>query len=82
MADMVIQLADTDANRLLWLVQNQAAIGPIWQEYWADMANTINQQLDLQRRGGFFQCSACKEPEAVIDKMSGHFVIAIEAENR
>lgn len=79
MADMVIQLPDTDAARLLWLVQNQAAIGPIWQEYWATMANTINQQLDLQRRGGFFQCAACTETE--IDKMSGHFVIAIEAQS-
>lgn len=41
----LLQLADHDANRLLWLVQRVATDTPIWERYWVDLANKINHQI-------------------------------------
>jgi len=57
----VIQLNEHDAQRLLELVQNQAATGVIWNEYWERIAHEIRQCLHSQENGTFFQCAACVE---------------------
>jgi len=48
---VVIRLTEPDAERLISLVQNRAATGLIWEQYWADMANNLWQQLWPQRSG-------------------------------
>jgi len=58
---VIIELNDHDANRLLTLVQREAATGKIWNDYWAAMANRIAQHLEQQKNEHFYQCSACFE---------------------
>lgn len=42
---ITIELCAPDAHRLLWLVQNAAA-GPVYDAYWAQIANHIRQNID------------------------------------
>lgn len=42
---ITIELSATDAHRLLWLVQ-AAAAGPVYDDYWAKIANHIRQNID------------------------------------
>jgi len=43
---ITIELLETDAHRLLWLAQNAAAGGRVWDEYWEKIANLIKQAID------------------------------------
>jgi len=63
----VIQLNEHDANRVLELVQNQAATSKIWNDYWERVANEIRQCLRNQENGAFFQCAACVEESPAND---------------
>lgn len=58
---VIIQLQPDDAYRVLALVQREATNGPIWNDYWQDLANQIAACLEQQRNGQFFQCEACKQ---------------------
>lgn len=55
----VIELTPVDSFRLLALAQREAAQGKIWDEYWANIARQILEQLERQRRGEFMQCALC-----------------------
>jgi len=71
----IIQLNPEDANKVLWLIQREAANGPIYETYWEDLAGEINSQIEQQRNGGFFQCAACVEnpdPITKIDDVGQH----------
>lgn len=62
----IIQLNSEDASKVLWLIQREAANGPIYETYWEDLAREINSQIEQQRNGGFFQCAACTEHDGSI----------------
>lgn len=59
----IIQLHETDAQRLLWLIQNESTTSPIYNDYWANMADTVTSQLEQQQAGKFFQCAGCLEQQ-------------------
>lgn len=62
----IIQLNSEDASKVLWLIQREAASGPIYETYWEDLAREINSQIKQQQNGGFFQCAACVEHDGSI----------------
>jgi heme oxygenase len=43
---ITIELKAQDATRLLWLAQNEAATGKVWDEYWAQLAAIIQQAIE------------------------------------
>jgi len=57
---LILQLKETDAYRVLSLVQREAANGPVWSEYYETLARQILADLQAQQAGQFFQCAACK----------------------
>ena len=63
---IIIDLPESDAHKLLWLVQSTAATAVIYDQYWYDLANTIKACIDRQKDGNFFQCSACSEDDTKI----------------
>ena len=42
---VTIELTPTDAHRLLWLVQREAAEGCIWDAYWRAVAQQIHTHI-------------------------------------
>jgi len=58
---VIIQLTAQDANRVLALVQREATDGQIWNSYWENVANQIQECFFAQKDGKFFQCVACQE---------------------
>lgn len=60
---IILQLNEHDTDRVLTLIQREAATGLIWNGYWQGLANGIRQQLQAQKSGKFFQCAACVEAD-------------------
>lgn len=57
----VIELDEADARLILWLVQIKAAHPSHLNGRWARIAKELQQHLDVQQRGEFFQCVACHD---------------------
>jgi len=76
---IVIDLPESDAHKLLWLVQSTAATAVIYDQYWYDLANTIKACIDRQKNADFFQCSACTDDTRVLCKNCGNEIRETES---
>lgn len=58
---IVLQFTEHDVYQLLYLVQNQAVNGLIYNDYWHTMSQEMMLTIHAQQNGHFFQCAACHE---------------------
>lgn len=63
MRTIVVELDSVDADILLALlhVETLAPTDPKWKEAFLRIKNTIDQAINSQQPGQFFQCSACTD---------------------
>jgi glutathionylspermidine synthase len=65
MNNIILDLNEHDAHKILWLVQKEAAESKVFNGYWERLANQISAGIEAQAqaraKGLFFQCSACRE---------------------
>jgi len=64
---MIIDLDYEDARRVLRLVMHQSAKDFVCSDIWKRIAQKIEQDLEAQKSGGFYQCSACHDKELTHD---------------
>jgi len=62
---IVLQFTEHDAYQLLYLVQNQAVNGLIYNDYWHTIGSEMMLTIHAQQSGQFFQCAACQEVKLV-----------------
>lgn len=60
---IVFQFNEHDAYQLLYLVQNQAINGLIYNDYWRSIGQEMMLNIHAQQNGQFFQCAAGQEAQ-------------------
>lgn len=58
---IVLQFNEHDAYQLLYLVQNQAVHGLIYNDYWHRIGQQMMLDIHAQQNGQFYQCAACHQ---------------------